>query len=369
MKLYIFLFIFFAVMSFVELFIKKNKLILQIIICVTFVLLVILTTIRGGTYGDYETYKLYYFYVKPNNLFSKSNFPFEPLFSILQWLCKCVYDNYQFFVFIIGFIVLFLEFSYAKNFRHRNKSSEKYMFTILFIFWGLYYCNIFVIRSTLAMMICLYSVRYIQSGNVKKFVLFDLIAVGFHYSALVFLPAYFIYNYKCTLKRKLLILFGGIFFLGVYIRNVILMAGKILGGTVERKLSAYLAGGDSFGIGSATEYSVVFLMVKAIINIGGLLAIGIYLWKYHRKDRNYEGYFNLYCVGCILYLSTMNIGYAFARLSIYYNIFQIPMLTYMVSSKCKNRMICWGIIVVYIGVRYFVNLNGSAIVPFVTFWK
>lgn len=380
MIIYISIFIFLAFMSFVELFTVRNRKMMQIAMGIVLFFLVILTSIRGGTRGDYITYKEVYTYMTDTtSFFSVSNFMFEPLYSCLQWLCKGVVNNFQFFLFVIGTLVIILQHMYAMQFEitgwkqadgsavvHNVKNAGQYYFTIMFMFWGLYYGNIFVIRSTIATMICLYGIKYIEERQKIKFCCFVAIAVGFHYSALIFLPAYFIYHFHSKLSTKIMILLGGTIFLSLSIGLFASIFGRIVGGSLGQKIALYLASNDFLnGTGLANGF---LLIMRALLNMSVLLISALYLWKFNKNDRNYEGYLNLYLTGCVLYIATLTIGYAFARISIYYNIFQIPMMMYLfkVCSKTDQKFIYWLIFSAYLFVRFISNTYAGS---YITFWQ
>lgn len=381
MMVFVSIFLALAWMSFIELFTTGNKRFKSFFAFFMIATLLVLTTIRGGTRGDYVTYKEVYTYMTDTSfLLAKDNFMFEPLYSLLQWICKKLVDNFQFFLLTIGTLVISLEHMYAKKFRipkSKGGSLEddkeknvgepgRYYFTIFFVLWGLYAANIFVIRSVIATMICMYSTQFIENKKFIKFLLCVAIATGFHYSALVFLPAYFIFRLRSRLSTKLFVFVLASAFLMVSIRPIAMAAANLLGGTVATKMEYYLNATD-FLFGTNMSNGTA-LAVRAVLNIGVLLIVGIYFWRFNKNDEYYEGYFNLYIVGCILYIATLTIGYAFARLSIYYNIFQIPLLMYVFKSCSMkhNKVICWIIFVSYIATRFIANNAAST---FITYWQ
>lgn len=376
MTILMLVFLFLAILSFAELFLGKPKRLKFFWNIPLIIILLVLTTIRGGMRGDYVSYKENYLYItNTSNLFVKENFYFEPLYSLLQWVCRKITDNFQIFLLVLGIIVIYLETCFATYFSvkgedHSKKSNTKrFYFTVLFVMWGLYLAGIFVIRSTIALMICLYSARYIEEKKAKKFLLCVLLATGFHVSALVFLPAYFIFWRKTNLKTKINFLVFGSFILIISIRPLALIAGNIFGGIIEYKIIQYLNATDFLWGTGMDAGSALPSLVKTLLNIGVLLIVGIYFWNFNKNCRFYEGYLNLYICGCVLYLATLTIGQAFARLSIYYNVFQVPILLYALEGNKKsnnNRKIYWLILVIYLLVRFLANNIG---IPFITYWQ
>lgn len=403
---YIILFLF-AALSFAELFAVNNKVIrnksvgLCFLAPILMITMVVLCAIRGGTQGDYVTYKeVFELMTDPTDLSMPMNFFYEPLYSILQLVVKALFNSFQVFCLVIGLIVLVMQYCFAmeytpnplKSLQNENINGEtvltektyfrkcccnnkickkfygEYFFTVMFVLWGLYRANIITTRSSIALCICLYSTKHIESENFKKFMICVLVACGFHYSAAIFIPSYFVFKYHGNLWKKLLILMVGCIFGVVGIVPLANAFARIVGGQLENKILNYTTINNEFMAGTGLDAnSGAILLIKAIANIGILLVIGVYLWNTYKNNRRYEGYFNLYLIGCILYMATLNVNYAFARLSIYYNIFQVPMMLYLVSKEkysFNSRLLHWFILAIYIIFRFLVNTAGNEIVYF-----
>lgn len=384
MLLFNIMFFGFVFLSFCELFTNMRTQTKRALSIVIIFILLVLTTIRSGIAGDYETYKIAFEYMTNTSyIFAEGNFFYEPLYSLIQWLCKCIVPNFQFFLFVIGNIVIIAEYLYAKRFKPVASSEcvrtidsngnilvkDEYIFTIFLILWGLYYANIFAIRSSIALVICLYITKYIEEKKLGKFIVGILIAMGFHSSAAIFVFSYFIYRFKSKLRTKLVIVVSIGFVLAKYLRNLAFLASTFLGSKVYDKINGYLNSESMMGVGTASSYNFYALVAKAVINMGFLLMIAIYLWNTYKNDSKYEGYLNLYLVGCVLYIATLTQGYAFARIAIYYNIFQIPIMIYLFTHKVVNRKVYWLIMVSYLYVRFLINLLGSNVVPFITIFS
>lgn len=384
---FVVVFVLLAVMSFVEQFCKKNKNLLSIFAKIMLIGLVLASSLRGNNKADYDTYKeVFDLMTSTSKLLVAQNFFYEPIYSVIQWLCKLFVGNFQFMLFVLAVLVIGLEYNYADEFSIQTQASgemnmngnvlfgkeschpgENY-FTVFLILGGLYSANIFVIRSSVALCICLYSTKYIEQQNRRKFILLILLAVGFHYSALIFVPAYSIYKFHSDMAAKLLLFAASVFFLVLFIDRIMLVIGS-LGGKIGHKVAAYRQGqGNSLLYATGMNQPVWFIYGKALVNIGFLIFLGIIIWKNYKKERRYEGYFNLYLFGCVLYISGLTVGYAFARIAIYYNVFQIPMMMYMVADRNEriaNRKIYWIIICFYLLFRMVMNYT----VPYIPFWK
>jgi putative Mn2+ efflux pump MntP len=58
-------------------------------------------------------------------------------------------------------------------------------------------------RQNIAMAIVFFTMKYIYEGKLRKFLIGIIVAALFHYSSLLFIPAYFIWNKPQKIKIKL----------------------------------------------------------------------------------------------------------------------------------------------------------------------
>ena len=189
---------FLALLSFNELFGKNIIFARKIFGPIIMLAMAVLCLIRGGIAGDYVTYKTSFeIIIDPNDFFYPTNYFYEPLYSLLQLCVKAVVDDFQVFCLVIGSIVLLLQYKFAmmyrpgkvlpthkdsgivsfsngmvcikrcyKNICYSSVVQGEYYFTIFFILWGLYRANIVTIRSSIALCICLYAIKYIEEKNI-----------------------------------------------------------------------------------------------------------------------------------------------------------------------------------------------------------
>ncbi len=369
-----------ALLSFYELFgMKKGKKTTVVFQAVLATTLFLLAVARGGPYGDYFVYKeVFEVYTVPGELFLKQNFVFEPLYSLLQWLCKNICDNFIFFEAVLALAVILSEHIYAASKlvyeaeKGGTANKGQFYFTAMYFLWGLYKCNILFIRSSIALVICMNTVKYIQKKDFKYFVCLILLASGFHYSALIFLPAYFIYHWHTKVSTKMVVFLASTVGLSAVFATAVRFVAQVIGGDFGNKLSKYFeVDGLGYGIFATGSSSLLSFLLRIVLNIGVLVLAGLYLQKIHKQDPFLEGYFNLYLVGSVLYIASLfSVGYAFARISIYYNAMQIPMLvSFFQKGKVgnyRNRLIYWIIISCYLFARFYINSAGQ---PFTTFWQ
>ena len=164
---------------------KRNYL---LITSFTFILFLIFYDSTGT---DWDTYNLY---------ITNKSLPlyFEPGFVLLLQLARFLQSYIIVLLFILVVSLISIE-SFSKN--HKIFPKWIIILSIIPIFLPLFGG---AIRQALALMIVLYGF------NSKHFIYCILIAMSFHYSAIVFLPIYLLTKISITYKSSILFLFFGL---------------------------------------------------------------------------------------------------------------------------------------------------------------
>lgn len=119
-----------------------------------------------------------------------------------KYLCKLIsfiWNNYQFFLFIIAFIEMFGFYYFIK------KYSKNYALSLfIFITFETYMLTFGVLRQAIALSISLFAFKYIDEKKILKFILTILIASLFHKTAAIFLLAYPLQYLKINKKSMFL---------------------------------------------------------------------------------------------------------------------------------------------------------------------
>ncbi len=122
----------------------------------------------------------------------------EPGYRILMRLSSFVGNNLNTLLLINGGLLLYFYF----------KTIERYspyaVISVLLFLLTIFHQSIYVIRQHLAMAIMVFSYTYIINRQQRKFLITCFIAFLLHQSAFLFLPVYYIYNFK---TKKLLFFF------------------------------------------------------------------------------------------------------------------------------------------------------------------
>lgn len=157
---------------------------LPIIFAITLISVIIGCRYQVGT--DWENYRGFYEYVNKVGLSGMGYAGFEPLYFILNWLISLLCLPYQALFIVVMMIHLFLLYN----------SFNRYRFLLplgLFFYIALTFTTTLNIqRQTLSFCVFLFSLRYFLQGNVVKYNLCILIAIGLHYSSIILLFAYFL---------------------------------------------------------------------------------------------------------------------------------------------------------------------------------
>ncbi len=155
---------------------------------------------------------------------------------LFQLLCKAIFDNFHFMVFVHSIICIFLLY----NFIRRYTENICLVLILYFAFDG-FVLSLNLMRNVLSLLIFCNAIPYLINRKALQYYLMCILAFCFHYSSVVFFPLYFFMHLK---NNKWV--FGGIslFFVAVYFSNIpvfltLFKLSGIGGAFVEKKVEAY----------------------------------------------------------------------------------------------------------------------------------
>ncbi|MDW3133488.1 EpsG family protein [Vibrio sp. 1288] len=167
---------------------KKTKFVSS---CMFFAVSSLIMGMRGIHVGvDTEEYYWLYYLAnnRPEHYFVNK---LEPGFVFINKLFGLWFHDASIMLLFISLFVMF-SFSYFVY-----KYSPSVMLAwLVFISSGQFFAFHNIARQSIAVAIILFSTKYILSRELVKFLLFVLMASAFHYSAIVFIPAYFVFNLR-----------------------------------------------------------------------------------------------------------------------------------------------------------------------------
>lgn len=295
-----------------------------------FIFLVIwaFASLRWKTGTDWESYYDTFYYFSEEYAIN-----FEPGYASFVKFIRGFTSNYSVFLAIFSFLCLSLKFSFF------FKYNKEIFFTLILLFYCYYFADIFAVRQSLAISLTLFSTIFIINKRPILFIIFVSLATSIHTSSILFFFAYYIYWFKVKDRTFYFIVFFSILLGLIGIGGVFLnLIFKALGleGFMADKLNNYLTG-ENEGVNNPFV-SYILGIVKRLL----LIPLFIYI-KNKSKDRfiYFNGYFNLYMTGNIIYFLFAKDLAIFARASVPFLIFEIFLIGYVLLyfKGNKNKML------------------------------
>lgn len=243
---------------------------------------------------------------------------------------KSLFPDYYVWVFVNTVIDVWLLSIFLK--RHSNY----YIFSLMlfFVFGGLM-TEVNLMRNVKAILLFLVSIRYIFERRFLLFLLFNLIGVSFHSSAIVFFPLYFILNkqWPTWLLWAIFIVGNAIFLLHIkFLEPILTTLAGIVGGRLEVQIKVYFA---------VDVYSKPIAIGHEFFeqNVTMLLLL---LTKKSIIERNKENvlFLNAYVINFIIYFFFSEIYVAVQRLTLMF-VFSFWILIPEIYGTIKNALYKW----------------------------
>lgn len=284
--------------------------------------------------------KVYVDWVFRSNVFSKSfdvciNFikmyGVEPLYCVVNFIVSRFTSNLSAIYFTIEFLILFFSFFGIRRISKRMNISSSFCY---FIFLCLFFNkSLNLCRQFLAMSICLYSVEYIFTRNLKKYLLCMLIGIGFHNSVVLFFPLYFLYSITQSKSDTSFLFRVGI--ICTLLISVLffkpLVELLVSYGVISNKYLNYVyLFGSSSNIKAIEFFSQLFILILCVFNEKKLVM----------KNQYNKFFIYLILLSFITFLFGFNAQFS-QRISYYYSmfiIFIIPQIVNLYNNK-KSRFI------------------------------
>ncbi|WP_018930678.1 EpsG family protein [Gracilibacillus lacisalsi] len=281
-------------------------------------------------------------------------------YEVAQKLFLLFSDNFNFWllsvaVFVFSLLGLVI-YKYSKNY---------FISYLLFIGLGFFNFSFTGIRQTIAIILVLFSFKYILDKKFMKFFIIILIAATFHYAAIIFLPIYYIAQIRWNYQYIL-------YLIGSYILLFLLRApiGELL--TLlfyeENSLDRYTSSDNIGGL------AILILIV---------IILGIYVYspiKYNSRENTILA--NIMVIAFFIQ-SLSSFSYLFTRLNMFFFIFIILYIPHIINNLDKLpvkltiketkviKLLITMIIILAVSYYYINNLesDGNGIVPYYFFWE
>lgn len=182
---------------------KKNR----VFLVVTFLYLYLLEGFRSLDFGNDPWYQDLY---RATDLISWKNilhwdrylnFKSETGYVVLNKCLNFISNNVQLLYIFISAVYLHSMYKYLKRYSIVPVLS---VFVFYVVFW---FQSFYVLRQYLAIAMCLYALPFVFQRNLKGFAIVMAFAFTIHQSCIVFVPVYFLYNYRIKMNVKYTIIF------------------------------------------------------------------------------------------------------------------------------------------------------------------
>ena len=313
MAFFIIIFIVCYLFSLIELFTNISRSAKVLIAALMSVLFVIFSTFYYGGLGDYYSYKDWFKKTDLSHLYNLANNNFEYLYEVIQAIAKSLVNNYVFLRFVLAVLCMSLQYNILVQGEDGHGNSHP--LTLMLILWSLNFGNIFIIRSTIATLFCLLSIRFIEGRDLRRFLITTVTAILFHRIAIVWLAAYFVYDKKFSKE----LIYAGIAVTFIFhnsLPSIIVMFSSLFGSSIHGKVSRYIGYGIDNQFGS--NYSATFLLLKSSANAVLLIILFAIIKKTMKDDcerKKVNGLFNIFLVGFFLQVCTFQTSSAIARVA------------------------------------------------------
>jgi len=163
---------------------------------VFFLLLFLMLALRAPSIGrDLGNYLYYFESFAQQNLKDLLAFETDALYGLLNWAVGQFTDNYQWFLAVVAALcVLPVAALYRQERRHG------YLQLIIFVNLSTFVMLFSGLRQALAMAVGVMAYRCVRKKQLFRFLLWVLVALGFHHSGFILLAMYPLYH--ITFRRK-----------------------------------------------------------------------------------------------------------------------------------------------------------------------
>lgn len=224
-------------------------------------------------------------------------------------------------------------------------SQRPWISYFIFLTFGYFIFNT-TMRQCFALSFCVLSFLSLINKRLIVAIALSLLAVSFHSTAIIFLPALFVPILKYNKKSLLLVLAIGVFI-------------SLFAAIIYQSASEFI--GKNYVVQKSTGY--FSLLIYIIVAIFGYI--------YRRKIPNINRYWFYLLIVSIILFPLANINPALFRIRLYFSIFIIVYLANLATPKIQTYHIIYALIIWYGLYSFFIgyNLAGIRVLPYVFYWE
>ena len=237
--------------------------------------LIYIASVRYDVGTDYSSYVYIY-----RSIANGTGFSIEPLFALVNRVLS--FCNFDYPAVFTVCAIIFLVFVFMAIY---EESPNCYLSIFLLVSAGYYFMSLNVMRQMVSCAILLWSVKFVSKRQFLPFVIAVIVALGFHYSSILFLIVYFL-NDRRIYHKYVFIIFP-LFFASSFLFSDIIV--KIASHTLY---SGYF---ESNLVEGHTAYLVILIQLAIT-----LLAILFY----DNNDKKLKLFYNIQVVS--LFLSALS---------------------------------------------------------------
>lgn len=134
---------------------------------------------------------------------------FEPGYMILNYIASRFCSS-EYTIFIASSIIIISGYVYVVK---RYSKSPLLSILIILLYPLIFQQSFFVLRQHIACAIFMFSLPYIETRQLGKYILIVFCAIMFHYSAIVLLPLYWIYSFRLSSLKPMYIIYFIVFYI------------------------------------------------------------------------------------------------------------------------------------------------------------
>ena len=354
-----FLFVFMAVSSYLELYVLKKK--TPFFLIIAGVLMIIFSGFRYFVGADYPIYRNLYsgfsLYTTYNDVLDKALF--IPTSEQIEWiyvlLNKILFDIGSPF-YMVTFVMVLMSISLKFTTIYQNLAYP--VLGAFMYFMPLYFFeDSGQIRQGMGVAICVFSYRYIKARNLPMFLLMMYIALGFHKTAVAFLPAYWVVKIPMNKARIIAVIVIAILLSPFEVYRIF---GSLIDNIGSQDVSDGFSGyvndsqfGQSVAFGLADIIKIFFIYILYKFDEDGCREV-----EYYEYMRNLAvfGLFLFYIFrGNRIFAIRLPGAYMF-----FMSVFVVPSIVY--AAKTRVQRVLHTTFMVYLFLMYFnfSSNNGKA---------
>lgn len=328
----------------------------KIIIAIFFGGLAIISGIRYNVGIDYMSY-FNLFQINPykNNLLEA--FP-EYIYWGINSIIKEIGGEFYWVTLIMASITNYFVY---KGIKIRKLELNYILLSILIFISGFWLSSFNIMRQCVSVAIFFYASIFIKEKRLIKYIIYIILATGFHKSSLLLIPLYFISSVNINIQTYILLIITAY---GIVIGN---FSQKILS-----YLANYLPGYQSYMYSKNIFTDDVNIFAFGVLaNI--IISLFILVFTEKKIDNNFKIEKNYYMYGCIINILSIS-TFMYDRIGIYFRIFEIliiPLGISLVKNKKDKQIIALIIIscFVILYIKSTLGANPSTLITYRTFWN